>query len=396
MSLTLDAACLAIVDCEHKTAPIDPAGDYFAVGTPAMRGNRIDYEQARRISYETYAEWTRRLKPADGDLLLAREAPVGLVVRIPRDLRVAPGQRTVLLRPNPALLDPGYAFYLLSAPQTQARLLQKAEGSTVAHLNVADVRALVLPDLPPVDVQHAVAATLGALDEKIESNRRITRLCLDLAEAIYLRACEAGSDRVALKDAGQWLSGGTPSTSQADYWGGDLPWISSASLKDFFISDSERRLTESGAAAATNIVPRGSVIFVVRGMSLKTEFRVGLTQVSVAFGQDCKAILPTIPAATLAVALWASRARILELVDEAGHGTGRLPTDLLERFPLSVPRDESLADTLAVLVERGARAMNESRSIERLRDTLLPEIMAGRISPLGGAGSADQALSRGA
>ena len=87
----------SLVDCEHKTAPRDESGEFFAVGTPAMAGNRVNYSQARRISAATFATWTRRMKPGAGDLLLAREAPVGPVVMIPTAENVAPGQRTVLM-----------------------------------------------------------------------------------------------------------------------------------------------------------------------------------------------------------------------------------------------------------------------------------------------------------
>lgn len=183
--LTLDEACSAIVDCEHKTAPIDEQGDCFAVGTPAMRGNVIDYSQARRINAKTFEEWTRRLAPMPGDLLFAREAPVGPVVLIPDGIRIAPGQRTVLLRTDPTLIDSRYLYYLLASPLQQSRLLTLAEGSTVPHLNVAEVRSFRLPELPPVSEQRAIAATLGALDDKIESLQKSVRLSQDLAQATF-------------------------------------------------------------------------------------------------------------------------------------------------------------------------------------------------------------------
>lgn len=144
---TLDEVTDVIVDCEHKTAPVDPDGRFYAVGTPAMQGNTIDFAQARRISESTFREWTRRLTPQPGDLLFAREAPVGPVVRIPDTLNVAPGQRTVLLRPNEGT-DSRYLFYLLASAPIQRSISSMAAGSTVAHLNVADVRSLDLGDLP--------------------------------------------------------------------------------------------------------------------------------------------------------------------------------------------------------------------------------------------------------
>jgi type I restriction enzyme S subunit len=74
-------------------------------------------------------------------------------------------------------------------------------------------------------------------------------------------------------------------------------------------------------------------------MSLKTEFRVGVTERQVAFGQDCKAIIPApgVDAKFLALALKARSRNILAMVDEAGHGTGRLPTDLIAKLKIDIP-----------------------------------------------------------
>lgn len=171
-----------IVDCEHKTAPIDPNGDHFAVGTPAMRGNRIALSQARRISRATFETWTRRMVPEAGDILFAREAPVGPVVRVPAVGNVAPGQRTVLIRPDAASVDSRFLYYRLVSPTVQAVAQALAAGSTVPHLNVADVRSLDLGTLPSLDEQHAIAKVLGALDDKIAANRHSIDAAHDLIE----------------------------------------------------------------------------------------------------------------------------------------------------------------------------------------------------------------------
>ncbi|MGP4995263.1 restriction endonuclease subunit S [Glutamicibacter ardleyensis] len=184
MKLTLDTTCSIIVDCEHKTAPIDEYGEYFAVGTPAMRGNVIDYDQARRISKHTFELWTRRLVPLEGDLLFAREAPVGPIVLIPNSGNVAPGQRTVLMRPNPDIVDSRFLYYLLSSPLQQNRIQALAAGSTVAHLNVADIRSFEI-NVPKLEVQRAIARVLGALDDKIATNTKMASIAEDLLQASY-------------------------------------------------------------------------------------------------------------------------------------------------------------------------------------------------------------------
>lgn len=182
---TLESVCAEFVDCVNRTAPESYGGEYYAVGTPAMRGNVINLTEARRLSAETFERWTRRLRPIEGDLLIAREAPVGPVVRIPAGDCYAAGQRTTHLRADSAAIDPRYLYYLLISPNVQARLLAQAMGSTVPHLRVADLRTFELPVLPEMSQQSAIAEVLGALDDKIVANERIVVGLDDLVRARY-------------------------------------------------------------------------------------------------------------------------------------------------------------------------------------------------------------------
>jgi len=180
----LNDLCVAIVDCEHKTAPIAPMG-FPSIRTSNIKNGRIDFENANRVSPETYAGWTQRMEPQPGDLILAREAPVGEVGLIPPGHRACLGQRTVLIRPNPELLDSRYLLYLLLTPKMRHEMGVRASGSTVAHLNMSDIRQLELPEVPPLDEQQAIASVLGSLDDKIELNRRLNRTLEQMAAAIF-------------------------------------------------------------------------------------------------------------------------------------------------------------------------------------------------------------------
>jgi type I restriction enzyme, S subunit len=146
-------------------------------------------------------------------------------------------------------------------------------------------------------------------------------------------------DTRRLGDCAAWYSGGTPHRGTPDYWGGSIPWISAKSLHAFFIEDSEDRITELGALNGTRMVPENTVLFVVRGMSLKTEFRIGITKRPVAFNQDLKALVASngVDPKFLVYAIKARTAEILALVGEAGHGTGVLSTDLVQGIEIGIP-----------------------------------------------------------
>lgn len=154
-----------------------------------------------------------------------------------------------------------------------------------------------------------------------------------------------------------WLSGGTPRTTEASYWGGDIPWITSGSLTDFYLYDSDRRVTALGVENGSRVVPEGSILFVVRGMSLKSEFRIGIAKRRLAFGQDCKALLPNsgVDPLFLAQAIRARSSEVLAMVDEAGHGTGRLATDRIKslRIPIPpLPEQHAIAEVIGALDDK--------------------------------------------
>src|SRR5262245_46972063 len=94
-----------------------------------------------------------------------------------------------------------------------------------------------------------------------------------------------------LRECARWYSGGTPNRAIGSYWNGSIPWISAKSLIHFFVADSEEQVTEEGARNGTRLVPKDTILFVVRGMSLKTEFRMGITTRPVTFNQDLKALV---------------------------------------------------------------------------------------------------------
>jgi type I restriction enzyme S subunit len=183
-------------------------------------------------------------------------------------------------------------------------------------------------------------------------------------------------DVIELGEIGTWLSGGTPSTSYPAYWDGEIPWISAASLKAFEIRESERSVSALGVRSGTRQVPSGTVLFVVRGMSLKSEFRVGITTREVTFGQDCKAILA--PAGVnprfLAYSLKVKDSQILAMVDEAGHGTGRLPSRQLEKLQIGLPGESEQRRVVDILDSLG----------EAIRSTelLVAKLERGRLSML--------------
>ena len=67
-----------------------------------------------------------------------------------------------------------------------------------------------------------------------------------------------------ISDIGEVVGGGTPSTANSDFWGGDIPWISPKDLtgyKSVYISHGESFLTKTGLKSGTKLLPKGTVLF---------------------------------------------------------------------------------------------------------------------------------------
>ena len=176
--------CELIVDCEHKTAPTQEIG-YPSIRTPNVGRGYFILDGVNNVSEEIYRLWTRRAAPVAGDLIMAREAPVGNVAIIPPGLQPCLGQRTLLIRPDRKKVDPAYLTYLLLGEEVQGTIHGLTNGVTVPHLNMEDVRTLPIPPLPLLPVQRRIAGTLSAYDELIENNQRRIQILETMARALY-------------------------------------------------------------------------------------------------------------------------------------------------------------------------------------------------------------------
>lgn len=86
------------------------------------------------------------------------------------------------------------------------------------------------------------------------------------------------------------IGGGTPNTNNAEFWGGNISWISSADIdKENFNAIPRKFITENAIQnSATNLVPKNTIIVVTRvGLG-----KVAITKEPMCFSQDSQALIP--------------------------------------------------------------------------------------------------------
>jgi type I restriction enzyme S subunit len=249
-------------------------------------------------------------------------------------------------------------------------------------INLADIRSLRL-SLPPVATQRAVAEVLGALDDKISSNRHIARIAGELADRLFTQVLV--TSEVALKpfkEIARIGGGGTPRTSEPSYWDGDIPWVTPTdvtALAGPYLARTERTISQLGLEACSSpLYPIGSILMTSRA----TIGAFAIADVPVAVNQGFIVVHPFDPGLNWWI-FHDMSSRVDEFKSHANGATfmelsrGRFK-DLSARLT-DVLTMRSFSERASALHASARQALRESVTLAKLRDTLLPQLMSGRL-----------------
>lgn len=159
--------CTHVVDCVNKTAPIvDFKTPYKMIRTTNVRHGRVDTDNVRYVTQETYSAWTRRLTPENGDLIFTREAPVGECGILKDSRGVFLGQRTMMYRANEGVTTSHFLMYSLMSEYGQQQLNDLSGGSTIAHMRVPDCGKILIKT-PSLKEQDEIVKSLNSINASI-------------------------------------------------------------------------------------------------------------------------------------------------------------------------------------------------------------------------------------
>lgn len=393
--------CIAIVDCEHKTAPKAESGFPLVRTTDIGRG-RIDLSGVQRVDGVTYEEWTRRAIPQPGDLILAREAPVGNVALVTPGMEPVLGQRTVLLRPDPERVDADYLCYRLLADDVQSWMRGVANGATVPHLNMDDIRALPLPQLPSLDDQRRIGAALAAFDDLLEVNRQQIRILEAAGESIFrewiTRARFPGHERVEIVDSVlgplprdweiapigeivQTVGGGTPSKERAEFWSEpSIDWYTPTDLtrrSAMFAFGSSDRINQLGLAkSSAKLFPARTVMMTSRA----TIGEIAIATGPAATNQGFISCVPNDRLSEFHIYFWL-KDNVALFHSLAGGATFKeLRKSMFRDLPIAVPSPAAEATfnaSAGPIVDLIERLLRVNALLAEVRDRLLPYLISG-------------------
>jgi type I restriction enzyme S subunit len=177
----------AIFDCPHSTPTWTERGVRCLRTTNLGRGTLL-FNDERFVSEATYQQRSRRAELRTGDIVLSREGTVGIAAVIPHNLRACMGQRLVQIRIDPDKVVPEYLLWYLLQVLRPDRISRVMVGSTAQHLNVKDLKKLVIP-VPGLNDQRIFATRLleiGCLERKnVNSLEMLNSVCSGLQHRAF-------------------------------------------------------------------------------------------------------------------------------------------------------------------------------------------------------------------
>ncbi|WP_049895546.1 restriction endonuclease subunit S [Oribacterium sp. NK2B42] len=177
---TVEELCSEIVDCPHTTPKYEGELKNPAIRTSEIKKGYIIWDSMRYVSDEEYEERVSRLRPEAGDIVYGREGTFGNAAVLPEGYKFCLGQRVMLLRPDYTKCTSEYLLHAVISDDVYRQAVGKNNASTVAHVNVKDVKQFRIP-LPSFDKQNQFADFV----KQVDKSKVVVQKSLDETQKLF-------------------------------------------------------------------------------------------------------------------------------------------------------------------------------------------------------------------
>ena len=314
--------------------------------------------------------------------------------------------------------DPRFIGYLLE----RVSFSSYSDKAAVPGLNRNHLHQEIVRLPKRVSEQREIGRVLGALDDRIELNRRMNETLAAMAWALFkswfvdfepVRArlegratglpkhisdlfpdrfvkFERGANALvprgwqvgALAEVVEIINGGTPRTSVPEYWDGGIPWFTAKDAPSFngvFAIDTERTISDLGVAhCSTRILPARTTVITARG----TVGKIACLGVPMAMNQTCYGIRGRDGYPDF-FTYWNLKRSLKELsglthgtiFDTITRETFAVATTIIPPARVAVMFDDLVAPYLARILAN----QQACRNLTAQRDALLPKLISGEL-----------------
>jgi type I restriction enzyme S subunit len=366
----------------------DPDGlNWLKIGDVAQDSKYITFTSERVLA--SALSKTREVN--SGDLILSNSMSFGRPYILKISCCIHDGWIAITEISQSAFLD--YLYYSILAPTSQNYFTNNAAGSGVQNLN-ADIIKLLPIALPSLPEQQKIADCLGSLDELITAHtRKLDALKTYKRGLMQQLLPQAGETVPSLRfpefaDAGEWeegelgetcetYSGGTPNTSNSEFYGGSIPFIRSAEID---LNRTELFLTKEGFSnSAAKMVLKGDVLIALYGAN---SGEVALAKIDGAINQAILCIKHENNNRFVYHYLFHKKEWIISTYLQGGQGnlSGEIIRSIEISFPMPIEQ-EKIADCLSSLDELLAAHTRKLEALKTQKRGLMQQLFPSPDQP---------------
>jgi type I restriction enzyme S subunit len=189
-----------------------------------------------------------------------------------------------------------------------------------------------------------------------------------------------------LEKVADWGSGGTPSRSYADYYGGSIPWIKTGELGQGLIVDTEEKITQAALDnSSAKIFPKGSVALAMYGATIG---KVAILGIDAATNQACAVGTPVPDITTTKYLFHYLASQKAEFVAKGkGGAQPNISQTIIRSWPIllaPMTEQQRIASKLDVLINK-VDACRERldlvpQILKKFREAVLEAAVSGRLT----------------
>ena len=314
-----------------------------------------------------------------------------------------------VLRPKENLF-PRFLGYWVQSENMIGAIVSNSVGVSYPAINATDLVRLPIVKLPLKEqtaIAHYLDTKLGEIDALIDKQQTLLEKLAEQRTAVITHAVTKGLTPAApMKKSGvEWLgdvpahwetwkithaidligSGTTPKSDNAEYYDGDILWVTTSELRENFISDTKQKVSDSAIKeySALKIYPVNSVAMAMYGATIG---RLGILEREATFNQACCVFgnSKILHYKFLFYWLWHRRPILISLSN--GGGQPNLSQDDLRKLKIPIPSYEeqiNIAEYLdqeTVKIDRLCETVNQTIGrLKEYRTALITQVVTGKI-----------------
>lgn len=369
------------------------SGDYYLVTGTEFKDGYIDWDNCHYVTESRYKQ-DKNIQLKENDILVTKDGTIGKVALINNLHKPATLNSGVfVIRPLNGAFHPVFFYYLLSSNLFKEFLAQLSAGSTINHLYQKDFVNFLYNTPPTLAEQEAIAEALGDADALIESLEQLISKKRQIKQGA-MQELLIGKRRLPgfrgewevkhVEEIAEILSGGTPSTTQPQFWDGDILWCTPTDITALkghkHLSETSRRITLQGLkCSSAEMIPANSIVMTSRA----TIGECAINQVPVSTNQGFKNLIPfeNVDVEFLYYLLLTKKQEFISLC--GGSTFLEIGKTQLLMFELKLPVNKSEQTAIAAILsdmDSEIIALEEKLAKARqIKQGMMQELLTGRI-----------------